>query len=192
MNPTEYRQQGHTEEEVQAFAAGYASVRTGDQITMTLADTFEGRSDDPYVGGDVQTALAARVSGGPHVSPVEMQGFLRNARAETVAAAKVAQSEVTRPGSGPDAHDREAYYQRAWVETVGRVFTAEELSGTPVPGCVACSRLAGLVCDEHARRLGEPIPYPPHPWPSETVGSTPGMIVMRPGHYPGDLARTVA
>ena len=193
MTPEQYRDRGHTEAETRAFAAGYAKVVTGDMISVPLADSIEARSDDPYVGGDVQTALAARVSGGPHVSPVEMQGFLRNARAETVAAAQVAQGEVTRPGSGPDAHDRELRVRREWLSTVGRWFTTAELTGRPRPGCEACARLAGAPCDQHARRFGEPIPLPPEDtWASRQPGHTPGQILLRPGQAPYNLSRSVA
>lgn len=198
MTPEQYAARGHSETEVRAFRTGYDKVVTGDQITVPLADSIEVRSaaDDPYAGRsdqDVAAALAARVSGGPYVQPWEMQGFLVNARTEHSAASQVAQGEVTRPGSGPDAHDREWLYQQEWRRVVGRELTAEELAGRPVAGCVACGRLAGMVCDDHARRPGEPIPYPPEStWPSKWPGHVPGAVVQRPGHYPGDISRTVA
>ena len=154
---------------------------------MPLADSIEVRSDDPYAGrpdADMQAALAARGPASAYVGAAEVQQFLVGAKAETVAKAYVAVSEVTRPGSGPDAFDRERYHLTTWMRNVGRVPSPEELAGRPVPGCVACSRLAGLVCEEHTRKTGEPLDYPPHPWPSEAPGAVPGGIVLRPGMAP--------
>jgi hypothetical protein len=191
----ELRSMGWGEDEARRYMAGYSSVLTGDQVTMSTAAGTEVREADPYAGRsdqEVASALAARVPGGEFVRPEEMQAFLANARTETVAKAHVAVAEVTRPGSGPDAFDREVYYRRAWMQTVGREFTVEELAGQPVPGCVACSRMAGAPCDEHARKTGEPIPYPPHPWPSEMAGHTAGQIILRPGQAPYRLDRSVA
>ncbi len=138
---------------------------------------------DPYAGRDDEGVAAALNARGPsdgYVRPEEMQAFLADAKAETIAAAVVQVAEVTRPGSGPDAIERERHYLGETMHLIGRPLTDRELQGDPVPDCVACARMAGLPCGEHARKLGEPIPLPPRPWPSEAPGHYPGAIHLAP------------
>ena len=87
------------------------------------------------------------------------------------AAAEVA--EVTRARAGRptpedeyDAMHREDLYRRQFAETVGRGPASWELAGPPAAGCHPCARL-GSGCADHGRKPGDPIPLPPHPWPSE-------------------------
>ena len=138
---------------------------------------------DPYVGkGDegVAAALNARGPSDGYVRPEEMQAFLANAKAETIAAAVVQVAEVTRPGGPPDALERESFYRAERMHQIGRPLSDAELMGAPALDCVACARMAGRPCAEHTRKLGDPIPLPPRPWPSEQPGRYPGAIHLPP------------
>lgn len=96
------------------------------------------------------------------------------------ALAKVGVGRVFGPGE-PDPLSQEHYAAALFFRQVGRPPTAGELRGRPDPGCAACARECGT-CDDHARKLGEPITYPPRPWPSESPEHYPGTYLFtRPG-----------
>ena len=105
---------------------------------MTGADPYAGRS-----GEDVARVLATRGPSDGYVRPEEMQAFLADAKAETIAAAAVAVAEVIHPGSGPDAGDREWYYHIETERLIGQPLSDRELHGGPVAGCVACAGWPG-------------------------------------------------
>ena len=197
MTPEEYRAQGHDEAEIRAFTAGYNRVVTGDRLTMRTADMIETRGADPYTGldgPDLQAALNThQASEDGLLSAAEMTSVLGARRTADQAEAIMRVAEVIRPGGSQlDTFDREQAIRRQWAERVGRWFSAEELRGLPRAGCEACARMAGAPCDQHVRRMGEPIALPDHPWPSEMSGHTPGMVVLRPGAVPYRLDRSVA
>lgn len=93
----------------------------------------------------------------------------------------MAQAEVTGPGE-LDSWDREQYYVRQFAHTTGRMPDVRELRGPAVADCAGCERMNGSgPCDDHARRRGEPIPYPPEStWPSRQLGHYPGAIHLPP------------
>jgi hypothetical protein len=102
----------------------------------------------------------------------------------------VAAVESTRAGDRPgpgdefDAMHFEDAERRRFAAVVGRPPTGWEIAGPPAAGCHPCGRM-GSGCEAHRRKLGTPIPLPPHPWPSD-----PGPDEAK--HAPYSLTRSVA
>jgi hypothetical protein len=60
------------------------------------------------------------------------------------------------------AVERERRMQHWFRHYVGREPTVRERTGAPVAGCAGCERLSGIsACDDHARKIGEPMAWPP-------------------------------
>lgn len=130
--------------------------------------------------------VAAKYGGA--VGPSDVAGFVGQLESVQKLNAAVAVSRVYGPGD-PDPMDLEYGYRQSFFQHVGRAPTQLEIDGLPSRSCDGCLRLAGTeACDAHKRKMGEPLPYPPRPWPSDEPGWIPGTgIVVKPGQKRPEL-----